>query len=81
MMARVQHNDDLSNQIPVTSGVKQGCVILQRYWLGGIALEEVSLFRYLGNYIRNDNHLDTEIFSHIARAAAKFGQLRQRVWG
>ena len=48
--------------------------------LGGKALKEVSSFRYLGSYIRDDNRLEAEISSRIARAASSFGKLRTRVW-
>lgn len=49
-------------------------------FLGKKALEEVSSFRYLGSFIRDDNQLDTEITSRIAKASASFGMLRVRVW-
>lgn len=43
-------------------------------------LEEVQCFRYLGNLIRSDNRLESELSARIASAAAAFGRLNRRVW-
>lgn len=49
-------------------------------YLGGKKLDEVNTFRYLGSLVRSDNRLESEISARIAKAAAAFGKLDQRVW-
>ncbi|CAG9136750.1 unnamed protein product [Plutella xylostella] len=48
--------------------------------LDSTALEEVSVFKYLGSRLRNDNTLASEIPARIAGAANAFGKLKSRVW-
>ena len=43
-------------------------------------LNKVSQFKYLGSTISNNNKLDDELRSRMAKASAMFGRLPERVW-
>ena len=49
--------------------------------MGGVQLEEVAAFKYLGSICRGDGRLDAEIENRISKAAKTFGALkRSRFW-
>jgi len=48
--------------------------------VGGVVLEDVSTFTYLGSAVTNSNSVDTEIVRRIQAASAAFGRLRAKVW-
>ena len=43
-------------------------------------LNIVSQFKYLGSTVANNNKMDDELRSRMAKASAMFGRLRERVW-